>query len=301
MSGPIRIRPSPWRVGMQILVLVVGLIPGPVAAEVGACLGSRSVHRGYALPPGTGEVSGFTASMRYPEWAWMIRDSGQPASLYAVNLRGALGHVVREVRVAGARNVDWEDIAYAQNPDGTGRLYVVESGQSGRSRFIFKIPEPDPRSATEAARYRRYAYVFPNNEHFNVEAALFHDDRLTLVTKTAPARLYRFEERLDDRRVNRPRFVGVLRGSNHISLARLSSSGTTLVTANHRSMSIYRAPDDGRGLDKFAGRAPASHHEIGANDNIEAGDFLPVTTCHMVLLAESKQVYRVVDRSRSSH
>jgi hypothetical protein len=226
----------------------------------------------------------------------MIRDSGHPPSLYAVNLRGALGHLVSEVHVAGAGNTDWEDLAYATNDDGTGRLYVIESGQSGRDRFIYKIPEPDPETATRVRRSHRYRYAFPGRRHFNVEASLFHQNRLVLITKTNPARIYRFEQRLDPKRVNQPSYLGTLRGSPNISVARVSPDGTTLITANHNYLYRYRTNRRDPDIAEFTRADPISRQRIGRDDNIEAGDFFPPDTCHMVLLAESKRIYRVLDR-----
>lgn len=294
------VRRSRRKVVSAVSVLALVLLPGPGAraASPAGCLTSASVHPGYALPPGAGEASGFVASSRHPGWAWMIRDSGHPASLYAVNLRGARGHLVREVRVPGADNTDWEDITYARDQDGRGRLYVVESGQSGRDRFIYKIPEPDPETAYRVRRFRRYRYAFPGRRQFNVEAAFFHRDRLVLVTKTSPARIYRFDGILHARRVNRPRPIGVLRGSPNVSVARVSGDGSTLVTANHNWLYRYHAGRDDTELRAFAGRGPVARQRIGRGDNIEAGDFFPAGTCHMALLAESKRVYRVRDQAR---
>lgn len=287
---------SRGRATLIFAVLALAVPPGAAAGSP-SCLTSASVRRGYALPSGSGEASGFVTSSRHPGWGWMIRDSGHPPSLYAVNLRGARGHVVREVKVVGADNTDWEDIAYARNHNGTGRLYVVESGQTGRDRSIYKIREPDPETATRVTGFHRYRYAFPGGRRFNIEATLFHRSRLVLITKTTPARIYRFEDVLDTRRVNRPRFVGLLRGSPNVSVARVSADGSTLITANHNHLYVYRAGRDDAELGEFTAAGPVSRQRTGRGDNIEAGDFFPAGTCHVVLLAESKHVYRVLDRS----
>lgn len=254
------------------------------------------VRRGFPLPSGTGETSGLAASSRYPGWGWMIRDSGHSPSLYAVRFQGERGHAVREFRVAGGRNTDWEDIAYARNADGSGRLYVVESGQTGWDRAIYKIGEPDPARSGRVMRFRRYRYAYPGGRAYNTEAVFFHRGRLVLVTKTAPARLYRFEQRLAPGRVNRPRFVGVLRGAPRVSVARVSPDGRTLVAANHGSFYVYRAGRTDADLDDFVSRGPVWEGSLEPGDNVEAGDFFPAGGCDVVLVAESKNVYRVLSR-----
>ena len=60
------------------------------------------------------------SSVRRPGVAWMIRDSGNPASLYALRLRDGKPWV-REIKVKDARNQDWEDITYTVGPDGKAR------------------------------------------------------------------------------------------------------------------------------------------------------------------------------------
>jgi hypothetical protein len=201
--------------------------------------------------------------------------------------------VVREVRVAGADNTDWEDVAYARNRDGTGRLYVVESGQTGRDHWIYKIPEPDPRGRKAAVGFRRYRYAYPRGRHFNTEAALFHQGRLVLVTKTSPARVYRFEGHLSEGRVNRPRFLGVLRGARTVSVTRISPDGRILVAVNHNRLYIYRSAVPAADLAQFIARGPDRSAVVGAGDNIEAGDFFPFRRCALLLAAESKNIYRL--------
>ncbi len=249
--------------------------------------------RAGALPTGTGETSGITASSRFPGWGWLIRDSGHPPSLYAVRFLARGRSILREVRVRGADNTDWEDVAYARNRDGTGRLYVVESGQTGRDHYIYKIPEPDPLGRGRSVGFRRYRYAYPTGRHFNTEAAFFHQDRLVLVTKTSPARVYRFEGLLSERRVNRPRFVGLLRGARTVSVTRVSPDGRVLVAANHNRLYIYRSSVPSADLAQFVFRRPDQSELVGTGDNIEAGDFFPFRRCALLLAAESKNVYRL--------
>jgi hypothetical protein len=276
------------RPALALVLAVVTAAPGAYAQSAPPCPTGRTG----ALPSGTGETSGITASGRFPGWGWVIRDSGHPASLYAVRFLTGGRSVVHEIRVAGADNTDWEDVAYARNRDGTGRLYVVESGQTGRDHYIYKIPEPDPLGPRRSVGFRRYAYAYPRGRHFNTEAALFHQGRLVLVTKTSPARVYRFENPLSSRRVNRPRFVGVLRGALTVSVTRVSTDGQLLVAANHNHLYVYRGIP-GADLTQFVARRPDRTMVVGDGDNIEAGDFFPFRRCPLLLAAESKNIYRL--------
>ncbi|MFN9957459.1 MAG: hypothetical protein ACK55I_30505, partial [bacterium] len=79
-----------------------------------ACVGQPSYEGPFvvgqtpkeALP----EVSGIAQS-RQPFVLWMINDSGDEPMVYAVDVRKGL---LSKHRLAGAANVDWEDIAIAR-------------------------------------------------------------------------------------------------------------------------------------------------------------------------------------------
>ena len=284
---------SPWRRSHVVLAVVLAAVTAAPGAGAQTAPPACPAGRAGALPPGTGETSGITASSRFPGWGWMIRDSGHPASLYAIRFLPDGRTLLREIRVAGADNTDWEDVVYARNRDGTGRLYIVESGQTGRDHFIYKVPEPDPLGHRSSVGFRRYRYAYPRGRHFNTEAAFFHQGRLVLVTKTSPARVYRFEDRLSERRVNRPRFVGLLRGARTVSVTRVSPDGRVLVAANHNRLYVYRSQTPGADLSQFLARRPDGARSVGNGDNIEAGDFFPFRRCALLLAAESKSIYRL--------
>ncbi|HEY3240495.1 MAG TPA: hypothetical protein VGL92_13070 [Acidimicrobiia bacterium] len=243
------------------------------------------------LPPGHGEISGFVASRRHPGVGWMIRDSGHPASLYSLHFGRRGGPRAREVRVLGAENTDWEDMSYSVGPDGRGRLWIVESTQSGRDPFIYEVIEPDPDKGRAAPLQRRYRFRYPDRRFANTEASFFYNGDLILVTKTAPARLYRFGS-LSDKWVNRPRFAGELRGADRVSVARASPDHSTLVTSDHDTITVFRGKA-GSPLGAFTYEAPARRKVVAPGDNIEAGDYFPSGSCDVLMLSERRNVYRL--------
>jgi hypothetical protein len=286
-----------WRsrsIALALMTLATcPLLATPAHADTTACPGAGApVFGGYPLPPGSGEASGLVASSRYPGWGWMIRDSGHPPDLYAVHFPAALApHLMRAIRVLGATNVDWEDIASQD-----GKLYVTESDQGRRARYIYEIPEPNPRGPSSVRLGARYRYAYPDGRRFNTETTFFFDGHLVFVPKTTPAELYRFDKPLSPDGVNRLRFVGRLPGSDTVSLARVSPDGTTLVLANHEMLFTYRTPKPATWLRDFTSR-PVRRKRIDIGDNVEGGDFFPLGRCKLVLVAESKDVYRLFTRS----
>ena len=88
------------------------------------------------------EVSGLAVSRRAPDIVWTNNDSdGQPV-LYALGLDGKLRG---RVRVAGVKNIDWEDMASFQL-DGRAWLLIADTGDNGGNRrncALHVIAEPE--------------------------------------------------------------------------------------------------------------------------------------------------------------
>ena len=87
------------------------------------------------------EVSGFAASHAHEDVLWAINDSGNPARLHAISLRG---RTLAHYEVKGAKNVDWEDLA-SFNLEGKHYLMVADTGDNGglrRSITLHVFEEP---------------------------------------------------------------------------------------------------------------------------------------------------------------
>ncbi len=95
------------------------------------------------LPAGIVEASGLAASRREPGLFWTHSDSGGRAVLQAIDTGGTLRG---ELRIAGVKNADWEDIA-SFTFDGRPWLLVADTGDNNSRRndcALYVVPEPDP-------------------------------------------------------------------------------------------------------------------------------------------------------------
>lgn len=276
------------------IALGLGPVAEPVRAGTDCGASMRPAEKTpEGLPRDSGEASGVVSSRHYPGVAWMIRDSGHPASLYALRF-GADGIATsREIPVVGATNRDWEEITYATGPDGTGRLWVIESGQGGGSggRVIYEIVEPDPDTATSVKPSARYSYAYPDRST-NTEAGFTWDNHLVLVTKNFPGRIYRFGD-LSTGGVNTPVYVGELVDSNGISVAKPSPDGRWLASATHDTVYLYRNAGAPGTLEGFTNQEPFHVLVSAPDDNVEAGDFYPAGECQLLLLSETRNTYRL--------
>jgi hypothetical protein len=116
---------------------------------------------------------------------WVHNDSGDGARVFAI---GADGAVRGEVTFAGARAVDFEDIATGAGPDGRPHVFVADVGDNHfrRSDYaIWHFPEPASLGATQQVAAQRVALRYDDGATHNVEC-LLADPRtgeLLLVTK----------------------------------------------------------------------------------------------------------------------
>ena len=187
-------RPAPAaRLASALPLLLLASVPAPVDAELLVTLADRRIT----------ESSGLAASRRLPGVLWTHNDSGDGAFLYATD---RAGRALATVAVAGAANVDWEDLALGPGPDGDDALYVADSGDNARTRDdldLYRVPEPSvPSEGTTTgagpvivAAAERHPFSYPDGRH-DAETLLVHPatGETLIVTKepSDPARVYRF-------------------------------------------------------------------------------------------------------------
>jgi hypothetical protein len=148
------------------------------------------------LPTVLNESSGLVvqSSNRF----WTLNDSGGEASLYQFD---STGRILRVVRLAGATNKDWEELA----TDSIGNFYVGDIGNNDQTRgalTFYKILKNDVLNATDSISTvnavkipYRYAdqTAFPPPEpqlNFDAEAFLVWSDSLFVFTKDFDTKPY---------------------------------------------------------------------------------------------------------------
>lgn len=164
-----------WRAPAAVLVSLVSSLPSSaVGDEDGAPLAMLA-------EPAITESSGLAASRRSPGVLWTVNDSGGGPFLYATD---RAGRARGTIAVAGADNVDWEDLAVGPGTNGEDTLYVAETGDNARQRddpAIYRVAEPTlpdeaaaPAAGSAATAFaERFPLVFPDGPR-DVEALLVH-------------------------------------------------------------------------------------------------------------------------------
>jgi hypothetical protein len=139
------------------------------------------------------ELSGLAASHAHPGIYWANNDSGNGAALFAIRADGT--HVA-DLRIVGASNLDWEDIA-SFDMDGHHYLLVADTGDNGglRQRLtLYVIEEPAVLRDDDHVRIARtILFRWPDGprdcEAVAVDAK--HGEILLISKKRVPAELYR--------------------------------------------------------------------------------------------------------------
>ncbi len=181
-----------------------------------------------ALPPEVPESSGVAPGVLGPDdvpgssFFWTHNDSGWDPVLFAVSLDGEL---LGEVRVQGAANVDWEDLAamdwegmpavswkgmaavdredFSAAPCGSQRcLYIADTGDNLERRddpAIYRIAEPHPNDSVSLPA-QRFPLRLPHGPRDIEAMVILPGEELLLITKgrNHPVEVYRSPGPLSD-------------------------------------------------------------------------------------------------------
>jgi len=149
-------------------------------------------YAGLMTDPALDEVSGLAVSRTHPGTLWVENDSGNPAAIYAVRAGGALQATLK---IEGAPNIDWEDIA-AFDEGGHHYLLLADTGDNGGIRktlSLYAIEEPSVLRNATVRPVWSIRFRWPDGprdcEALAVDA---HRGEILLVTKKrVPPQLFR--------------------------------------------------------------------------------------------------------------
>ncbi len=122
---------------VALLAFLLALLPA--CTRLPATLGQAGV----LAHPAIDESSGLAPSRRANDLLWTHNDSDGEPVLYAI---ASDGRFLGSVRIAGLRNIDWEDIASFEL-DGRAWLLIADTGDNNGVRHdcaLHVIAEPDP-------------------------------------------------------------------------------------------------------------------------------------------------------------
>jgi len=242
--------------------------------------------------PDLSEASGLAASKDHAGWGWVIRDSGRPASVYAIKANSNGVFTVNEHKVAGAPNKDWEDVVYGEE-NGKGILYVLDTG----AKLVYKLAEPEPSGTADATVLAKYSYSFPDSVSGtcgptnNAESMFLFPPvtgKLHIVRKKSnPAQVYVLESPSTSGTAALKK-VGELGNAGCISVASITHDGLFMVTAAHESTRVRKGTGT---LESLLSGPIVFESNVSTGDSVEGGDFFPWGSCSITLVAEGKNTF----------
>lgn len=215
------------------------------------------------------ESSGLVASRREPGLYWTHNDSGDGPFLYAFDAEGRRRGTWR---VAGAKAVDWEDIAAGPGPQaGRAYLYVGDIGDNGRARShvsVYRIPEPaaaaERQGANETEPAEEIRLKYPDGAH-NAEALLVHpqtgDIYVVVKNSEAACGVYRLRAEKAGAAAAVMERVGEFRSPSPIGSivtgGDISPDGRRVVICDYLSAYELRLPEASAPFDQIWQQTPA--------------------------------------------
>jgi hypothetical protein len=240
------------------LLFGLAVAPSLSAKRKHAPAGSAAPGIGHIDRQRLAECSGLVQSRRHPGVFWSLSDSGDTNRIFALR---ADGKILREVRIQGAQNIDWEEIS----TDDAGFLYISDSGNNRNARrdlVIYRVAEPDPAKGPEqipvsarlAFRYPdQHGYPQANALNFDAEALFWARGRLYILTKhrsDSRTTLYRFPTSAGTEEVELEKLGTVDVGESGrpfggmVTAASVTPDGRTLAVLTYNSVLLFQRPED---------------------------------------------------------
>lgn len=203
------------------------------------------------------ECSGFAVSRKYPGVIWTLSDSGDGAHIFAVNASGdtvpnAAGSKFAGIRVPGARNVDWESMAF----DSAGRLIIGDFGnnRSDRRNLCLYVldTEPDPARAVETVNPRRIPFRYCDQDKFpdttknhDGEAMFCHRAGVYVFTKhwaDKDSTLHRVDMTAGEKEPKPTTLVARFKSHGMVTDASVSPDGRRLAVLTYTGVWVFMLP-----------------------------------------------------------
>jgi hypothetical protein len=241
------------------------------------------------------ENSGIVKSRNHENLFWMHNDSGDEPRVYPVRRDGSVYVAERYgpdqpgALIAGAINVDWEDIAV----DSQSQLIIADSGNNGSDRrdlVLYILPEPSP-TAGRTTWLRRVFFRYPDqsqipapkeNFNFDCEAIFTLGERIYLLSKhrsDTRTTLYRFHpDRWREAEVDTLELVDRFELYDQATAADATPDGKRLLVCTYHSLWLFDVEDPDQPL---RGRVAWLPYE--GREEVEAACFADDTT---ILIAD---------------
>lgn len=216
-------------------------------------LSTKPVFTGKVISNHVHESSGLARSFLNPNHFLTHNDSFNTAHLFTLSFipestcncdEFSLADLYDEkkIKVEGAFNFDWEDLADDRN----GMIYIADSGNNWKLRHFIKVYKVD-----ETQNYKlleRYFFKFPSGKTYgkkgvpvyDIEASYFWDNNLYFITKERNNSAILFQASLDKSRSNL-NYIKTIESNWRVTGVDISDNGAIIAVLTCTSVFLYRA------------------------------------------------------------
>jgi hypothetical protein len=204
------------------------------------------------------ESSGLASSKCQPGVFWTHNDSGDDAFIFAIDKSG---NNLGTWKVAGAENIDWEDVAATKDASGKCHIYIGEIGDNKAKRpvhTVYRVEEPIVNEASrnasaasplETLPAAAVSFSYPDTNQ-DAETLLVHPQTgdIYVVTKrvSGPAGIYRVKPNFGSGEAQRAESIGELSvpaiPNGFLTGGDISPDGTRVIICDYTQGYEYSLP-----------------------------------------------------------
>ncbi|RZK63757.1 MAG: hypothetical protein EOO92_28395, partial [Pedobacter sp.] len=198
------------------------------------------------------EISGIVKSRSDKNVFWVHNDSADQPRVFAIDSMGNFYQSARYrnyegISIAGATNVDWEDIAM----DDKGNMVIADVGNNYNDRkdlVLYVVPEPSP-IASNTTFLKKLFFKYPDQKSFTAkedfnydcEGVFFADGKFHMLSKDRMdtyTRLYRMDTEKTDE-VNTLTLVDKFNIQGQVTAADATADGNRMVAITYDAIWLF--------------------------------------------------------------
>lgn len=250
------------------------------------CTQPQVISEVFALPEMLKETSAVEITPK-SDRIWVLQDHGNKPEVYALD---ASGHISHTLKIDGAANNDWEELA----SDAAGNLYIGDFGNNDNDRkdlAIYMVAAKDLDKESVAVS-KKITFRYPDQTEFppakntghlyDAEAFIFHKNNFYIFTKdrggNSNTRLYKIPAKEDDHVAE---YIGQFPTCDgkkcRITGADISDDGQKIVLLSNNKIWL---------LDRFKGddflKASVNKVDLGSDTQLEGVCFKNNATLYFV-------------------
>jgi len=192
-------------------------------------------------PSFPGEVSGMADSYSRAGFIWMLQDGGTPAELLTLSYNGEQGPTLK---VTGAENQDWEDMAISNGPEsGKKYIYIGDIGDNNRLHdfyYIYRLQEPAA-GELQTAVPDKFSFVYDDGQKHDADAFLVDGatNNILIFTKEQPTLIFQLSYPYNSASINIAVKTGQL-PQPMITGAAISPDGNEILLRTYTSLYYWK-------------------------------------------------------------